>query len=325
MSFKEVIGQDSAISLLKAAYRQNRISHAYVFVGLDGTGKKKTALNFAKLLVCELPEKEEPCDRCSSCLKVNALNHPDIQWVSPEGQFIKIDTIREACRRLNLVGFESNRKVLIILGAQSLNEESSNALLKTLEEPTAHTVILLITDTLKSILPTIASRCQRIIFSPLKEELIQSVLSHQWGTPPEETVYLARISGGSLGKALLYHKEGLFTRKNRMISDILDKDYPLENFVEMSLRDRSERSAQIHEVLCVLSSWFRDLLLAKILKEPKNLINIDRKDDIMRCSGTFSFAEIEQRIQAIAETMKDVERNINMRISLTHLRVELWK
>lgn len=177
MSFKEVIGQENAVSLLKVAYRHNRIAHAYLFVGAEGIGKKKAALNFAKLLVCEDPKGEEPCDRCPSCLKGDAFNHPDIQMVSPEGQFIKIDAIREARRRLSLVGFESARKCLLIYDAQYLNDESSNALLKTLEEPTPNTVILLVADSIRSILPTIASRCQRIIFSPLSEKVIESILS----------------------------------------------------------------------------------------------------------------------------------------------------
>ncbi len=325
MAFKEVIGQSSAISLLKAAFRQNRLSHAYVFAGQDGVGKKKTALNFAKLLICDSVKEEEPCDRCASCLKVDAGNHPDIQLVCPEGRFIKIDAIREACRRLSLVGFESKKKVLIIQDAQSLNDESSNALLKTLEEPTSGSVIILITDTLKSVLPTIASRCQRVMFSPLKEELVQSLLRNKWGAAADEAFYLARFCAGSLGEAVKHHEQELFSRKNRIIGDLLDKDYTLKDFFQTPHKDRAEIEGRVNEALAVLSSWFRDLLLAKISKGPGNFINIDRKDDILRCSQGFSFAEIEQRIQIIAETKSDLEHNVNMRISLTRLRCELWK
>ena len=127
MSFKEVIGQQSAVAFLKSAYKQGRIAHAYVFAGPSGVGKTNAAINFAKLLLCQGPKQEEPCDGCASCLKAAAGNHPDIQWVLPDGQFIKIDAVREACRRLSLKGFESSRKVLIVSGAQHLNDESSNA------------------------------------------------------------------------------------------------------------------------------------------------------------------------------------------------------
>ena len=106
MSFKDVVGQESAIVFLKAAFRSGRIAHAYVFVGPEGIGKRKAALNFAKLLLCENPLGQEPCESCVPCLKAGGSNHPDIQEVLTEGQFIKIDTIRESCRSLSLRGFE---------------------------------------------------------------------------------------------------------------------------------------------------------------------------------------------------------------------------
>jgi DNA polymerase-3 subunit delta' len=325
VSFKEIIGQESAVFFLKAAHRHNRMAHAYMFVGPDGIGKKKTALNFAKLFLCEHPEAEEPCERCSSCRKAEASAHPDIQEVACEGQFIKIDAIREACRRLNLRGFESLKKVLIISEAQHLNDESSNALLKTLEEPTPHTVIILIVDTVKSILPTIASRCQKIAFSLLSEKTIRSILREDFGAGEEAATYLARMAQGSLGNALKYQQEGLFDRKNDLIWEVLDRRFSLSRFMSEAALDRSERQEKISEVLVVLSSWFEDLYKAKIVSDSEDFINSDRRKDIVRQAGLLSFSEIEERLQAIADALNDLERHINMRILLSKLRVELWK
>ena len=325
MSFKEIIGQESAILFLKTAYRQNRLAHAYLFVGTDGIGKKKVALNFAKLLLCEHSEKEEPCESCPSCRKVEASAHPDIQEVVPEGQFIKIDAIREACRRLNLRGFESFKKVLIIREAQHLNEESSNALLKTLEEPTPHTVIILLADTVKSILPTIASRCQKIAFSLLNEQTIRLILHKDFGADDAAAAYFARLAQGSLGNALKYQEEDLFTRKNALIGEVLDRQFPLNRFLNDAAAVRSERQEKISEVLTILSSWFRDLYMAKVVSDPENFINADRQADIMRQAELLSLSEIEERIQAIADALNDLGHNINMRILLSKLRVELWK
>ncbi|MEK7850080.1 MAG: DNA polymerase III subunit delta' [Candidatus Omnitrophota bacterium] len=323
MSFKDVIGQESATAFLKAAFSSGRIAHAYVFVGPEGIGKRKTALNFAKLLLCESPLAHEPCESCVSCLKAGGSNHPDIQEVLTEGQFIKIDAIREACRRLSLRGFESSFKILIITQAGALNDESSNALLKTLEEPTANTVIILIADTLRSVLPTIASRCQRVVFSSLKQEVIESILMKQWGASPEAATYLSLMSDGSLGSALKFHEDGLFSRKNDLIKNALDRNCGLDGLLDLSSKERQDRQENIQEALFVLSSWFRDLLLAKT--GSRSLINVDKKDDIMRDARSFSFAGLEERLDSIADAARDLKRNANARIALTKLRVELWK
>ncbi|HQP91953.1 MAG TPA: DNA polymerase III subunit delta', partial [Candidatus Omnitrophota bacterium] len=184
MSFKEIIGQDGAVTFLKKAYSSQRLAHAYIFVGPDGVGKRTTALKFAQLLVCEdRDKKDEPCQKCPACVKAANLSHPDIQWVNAEGQFVKIDAVRQASRRLSLKGFESQYKVLIVPEAQCLNDESSNALLKTLEEPSTDTVIILIAPTLKKLLPTITSRCQRVVFSALDNETLGKILQEKFAVP----------------------------------------------------------------------------------------------------------------------------------------------
>lgn len=326
MSFIEVIGQESAVALLKQAYHLKRIAHAYVFLGPEGVGKTKTASLFASLLVCEnVRAEDEPCGVCPSCLKAKSSNHADIQWVWPDGQFVKIDAIREACRRLSMKGFEASGKVLIVPQADSLNDESSNALLKTLEEPSKDTVIILIATSLKRVLGTIASRCQRVIFHPLDPRVLEKLLSEAHGIARAEAAYLARIGQGSLGGALRYHEDGLFSRKNKMIENVLDPRKRLDDVIDLSKHERAEKTERIEEMLLVLSTWFRDMLVAKISGSQGEFINIDRKEDIVRAAQAYVFSDIEARVNAIAETRRSVERNANVRISLTKLRVDLWK
>lgn len=326
MSFKDVIGQEGASALLKTAFRNKRLAHAYIFVGPDGVGKRKTALNFAKLLVCENSSEQEPCDLCASCRKTEAFQHPDVQWVEPEGQFVKIDSVREACRRLSLRGFESSKKVLVIAEAPSLNDESANALLKTLEEPSFGTVLILLTDTLRSVLPTIASRCQKIVFCALREETLETILEHKFGIPRSEAVFLSRFSEGSLGVALRHHDRELFSRKNRIIQAALNREVPLEKLLESSQsEDKAEKDIKMGEVLSVLSSWFRDLMFAKISVSSNSFINGDKKNDLLAASLNFSLEEIDSRLSALAEAAMEKDRNINRKISLAKLRAELWK
>lgn len=325
MSFKEILGQEHAIRFLTGAVGENRLAHAYLFVGPSGVGKAETALCFAKLLVCEKPQQLEPCGQCPSCVKAGKMNHPDIQWLVPEGQFIKIDAIREACRRLSLKGFESLRKILVIAEAGALHEESSNALLKTLEEPTPQTVMILIATTLKGILPTIASRCQKVFFSALSEGQLEKLLKEKYHQKGEALTYFVRLAQGSPGVAERFVEERLFERKNRMIDAALNSRLALSQFLSTTTLGESEPDQDTGELLLVLSSWFRDLLLAKFSSDPRFLINADRTAEIRSMAGDFSVPELEERIAAIADVASALEHNANRRIALGYLRGVLWK
>jgi DNA polymerase-3 subunit delta' len=197
--------------------------------------------------------------------------------------------------------------------------------LKTLEEPTPHTVIILLVDTVKSILPTIASRCQKIAFSLLNEQTIRLILLKSFGADDAAAAYFARLAQGSLGCALKYQEEDLFSRKNALIGEVLDRQFPLNRLLNEAAKEKSERQEKVSEILTILSSWFRDLYIAKVVSDPANFINTDRRQDILRQAELLSLSEIEERIQAIADALSDLERNINMRILLSKLRMELWK
>ncbi len=324
MSFKEVLRQDVAIALLKAAYQKNRLAHAYLCVGPDGIGKKETVLNFIKLLFCEEKKDGCACGVCSNCLKVGSYNHADIHWLEPDGQFIKVDDVREACRRLSLRGFESFKKVLVICQAQCLNEESSNALLKTLEEPNPNTVIFLLTDSIKSVLPTIASRCQRIIFSLLPEIVLIKFLIEHFHLKPQDALYCARIAQGSPGEALKCYRSGLLSRKNEIIKNVLSRGRALDKCIDFRSASTVDKQDAIDELLRVLSSWFRDILLAKASVSADYFINVDASDEILSSSRSFSMDDIIKRLSSIAEAFAQKSQNINERVSLAKLRVDLW-
>lgn len=319
MSFQEITGQEKAVLLLKSSFRQNRIAHAYLFCGPSGIGKSGVALNFAKLLFCEsVSENTEPCDTCPSCRKAASGSHPDIQMLSPDGAFTRIDAVREACRRLALKGFESSRKVLIVSDAGSLNDESSNALLKTLEEPTRDTVMILLAESLKSVLPTIASRCQRVVFSPLTENILQAMLVEHHKIPEPEARYLARLSEGCLEKALRFHKEEIFKKRDVFLDELMNP--------EGVLRDSGKgREDSLQMSLHLLASWLRDLRVAQVNTDEKNFVNADRKDDIINASRSIKPEEIDETLRSVAETASDLRHNVNRRVALARLKTELWK
>lgn len=326
MSFKEILGQEKAVALLKGAFLRGRASHAYIFVGPAGVGKSKAAINFAKLLVCLSPRQAEPCDACPSCRKVDAASHPDIQVLAPDGQFIRIDAVREACRRLALKGFESSTKVLIISDGAALNDESSNALLKTLEEPSPGTAIIILATSLKTMVPTIVSRCQRIVFSSLQESVIFEVLRRDHGVGEDEAFYLSRISEGCMEAALRFRQEKVFMQRNRLVAAWLKGETGLFAAEGRSGASQKKESRQETEMgLYLLAGWLRDILVAKISAEKKYFINADKIDDIIHLSQKLNPEVLEGALKLVAQTTADLKANVNTRLALARLNSELQK
>lgn len=325
MPFKDVLGQDEPIGFLKTALRRSRVAHAYLFVGPQGVGKARAAQAFAELLLCPEAQAEEACGVCASCLKVCSGQHPDVQRVFPEDGVIKIDAVREACRSLSLRGFESPKKVLIVDGAQYLNGPSANALLKTLEEPVGHAVILLIADSLKSVLPTIVSRCQRVMFRALTVKAIVSVLTAEHGVGLTEALYLAQMAQGSLGRALSYRQENLVARRDVLLSEMVHAKGDLRHVAQGEGKDRREKQEHAVQTLDILASWYRDVLVSKFLSDADFLINTDRREDVLGAGAKESVAMLERKIVAVAQATADIEQNANINLSLAKLKAELWK
>jgi len=163
MSFNDIFGHDKQIALLKGFIEQNRLPHALLFYGMEGIGKKTTALVFAKALNC-LRENQDACDDCSSCRKVDHKNHLDVVLLEAEGQFIKIQAVRDLQQQMKFKPWEGKKRVCIIDDAEKMNDIAANALLKTLEEPSASNIMILISARPHQLPATVVSRCQQLKF-----------------------------------------------------------------------------------------------------------------------------------------------------------------
>jgi DNA polymerase-3 subunit delta' len=194
VAFDAILGQGHALSLLQKALVSARLGHAYLFYGPSGVGKKLTALQFAKVLVCQ-GATAEACDRCASCYKMTTGNHPDVVVINPEGTSIRIEHIRALQRQLSYRPYESQRTVVIIDGCESLTPPAANALLKTLEEPSASALLLLLTSKKDALPLTIISRCQQIPFRPLPPPHIRAILIQQ-GVDEPTAALVATLAEG---------------------------------------------------------------------------------------------------------------------------------
>lgn len=194
--FSDIIGQDMAVSLLTLALEQGA-SHAYLFSGPPGVGKTDAALAFAAGLACP----DGGCGSCATCRRVQEGLHPDIEIISPEGNFIRKEEITEINLHAVYRPYEARAKVYIFLEADSFNIEAANAFLKTLEEPPGHVHFILVTDRPERLLPTIASRCQLVAFSTVAAPAVAADLSGRFGLRRPEAELIARVSGGNLSYA----------------------------------------------------------------------------------------------------------------------------
>ena len=167
MSFSDIKGQETAVRCLKGAIKNGRVAHAYIFAGPRNSGRLLLAKNFAKALNCSDAENL-PCDVCNSCMKTDKDIHPDVKSVAASGRGgdIVIDEIRKIESEIILKPYEGRYKVFIIKDAHLMNAAAANSFLKTLEEPPANSVLILITERPSDLAPTIASRCQIIRFKP---------------------------------------------------------------------------------------------------------------------------------------------------------------
>ena len=163
MIFEDIIGNEKNKKILSDILKSNKIANSYMFVGQESIGKFLFAKEFAKAILCE--NEEKPCNNCKSCIEFNTNNNPDFNIIESDGKNIKIDQIRELTKKVYEKPIISNKKVYIINDSNLMTKEAQNSLLKTLEEPPEYVTIILVTSNESMFLPTIKSRCTKILFN----------------------------------------------------------------------------------------------------------------------------------------------------------------
>ena len=318
MSFESLKGQDSAVSQLKAALRNDRISHAYIFSGPDGIGKRLAAINFAKALNCASPVSGSPCDQCPSCKKIASSNHPDIYTLKPkdDSMSIKIEDVRALINNIYMKPFEALKKVCIIEGAEYMKHEAANALLKTLEEPPADSVIILLTENTKSLFHTIVSRCQVVKFFPLKLKEAEEILTKEYSLSQADAHTLSHLSGGRLGEALKFKEEDIFTKRSLLISKIVSGSRADFDFDDIPKED-------VRIYLDMILAWYGDILNTKSGAPDYMLVNIDKKDIISNEAARLSFDYVEDIINSVISTTISIDQNANQKLSLSVLGMKI--
>ena len=318
MAFKDVLGHSKPIALLQRAIRNEKVVNSYLFLGNEGIGKKHVALQFAKALNCLGGEIEEgeACDHCSSCKKIDHALHPDVALIEPEGQNIRVDQVRQLQKELVYKPYEGKYRVCILTAADRMAPHIPNTLLKTLEEPPLHTVIILLANNSRFILPTILSRCHPVRFHPLPMPLVSKWLIEDKGFNKAEAHLLASLSEGSPGKALEIQEEIFQVPREGLLKDWVGlKSLSFErigNWVESlpSQRDHLLLTLEVAKTL------LRDLVMVKALKNESNLIHSDLLQIMESLATRWSLSSLLKRMEILHQATLAIKANANTSLAL---------
>ena len=230
--FESILGNEKSKQILQKSMQNNTISHSYMFIGIEGIGKKIIAKEFAKIILClKRNEKNAKINNidskhctCKSCVEFKTNNNPDFSIIEPDGNSIKIEQIRELQKRIQEKPIISNSKVYIINNADMMTKEAQNCLLKTLEEPPEYAIIILIGSNENLFLTTIKSRCMILHFEQISNTNIKKYLQTELGISNLDDEMLD-IFQGSIGKAIeLKDKKEEYQKIITLIDNLEKKD-----------------------------------------------------------------------------------------------------
>ena len=316
--FGDIIGHEQIITHLRSAIALDMVSHAYILNGPEYSGKMMLAEAFAMALQCE-GEGERPCLECRSCRQAMDHNQPDIIYVSHEKpNTIGVDDIRTQINNdIVIKPYSSRYKVYIVDEAEKMNQQAQNALLKTIEEPPAYAVILLLTTNADSFLQTILSRCITLNLKAVKEDVIRDYLMKHYQIPDYQADVCAAFSQGNVGKAVQLASSEDFGELKASVLQLVKRldDIDLYEFGG-AIKQIGEYKLQINDYFDLITIWFRDVLYMKATNEVNGLIFKDEVYDIKRQAAKRSYQGIEIILKALDTAKLRLHANVNFDLTL---------
>ena len=315
---EKVLGHEEVIKHLQNAAAMDKVSHSYIFAGEKGSGKKLLAKLFAMTLQCEKHGKE-PCLQCSSCKKAMNRNQPDIIYVTHEKpNSIGIEDIREQLiADVDIKPYTGPYKIYIVDEAEKMTVQAQNALLKTIEEPPAYAVIILLVNNAAALLPTIASRCVTLNFKPVRDEVIKKYLMEELHVPDYQAEVSVAFAQGNVGKAKQIATAEDFTEMMDAAFRILKKGRDMEGYEMVdAIKLLSEQKHTVYEYLDLFLVWFRDVLMFKATRQMDGLVFKQEYNDIKRRADVSSYEGLETIIKAIETAKQRLQANVNFDLTM---------
>nr|MDK2850792.1 polymerase subunit delta [Candidatus Cloacimonadota bacterium] len=355
--FRKIKGQQQVIDLLQKAIKQERIASAYLFHGGDGVGKFMTALYFGMAVNCLSSSQYRPCGVCSSCHKFLSFEHPDFNYLfptvnlklSPEGEIkdnealkqyeayiknkietpwqdfffsgsteIRKESISLLIKRLELSIHEGHYRVVIIENADMMNIQTANSFLKTLEEPPPNTLIILITERLPKVLPTIISRCQPVYFKPLSQSVIEEIIYDQFQVDSVLAKSAARIAGGNLKTAIrIIQNSGTSTRDKAF--SLLQMAHEEQDIEYLNLvNSQKEASDAVRDLISYIGIIANDLAIIDFTED--EITNLDKIEFLKELSHD----DIANRIPDFLLLLDDFTRKLEGNVNPSLIQINLY-
>ncbi len=309
---------DSAWRQINKVRVQGRLPHALLVIGPDGVGKQVFATQLAYSLLCEAPLADgQPCGRCAACAWLRAGTHPDLLQLTPEeaGKAIKVDQIRSLCTELGMTSHAGGHKVAIIQPADAMNSNAANSLLKTLEEPTRNTVLILLTALPGKLPATIRSRCQQLRLVPPQLSIAQRWLESR-GVPVDIATRCLQMTGGAPLKALELAGSDLLELREQRLEELWEVFCGQLDPVPLAAQWMGKQESQtLHWWL----HWLRDLVSWQIGGRQPAEASVVHK--LQKISESVDSRQICRLADAVTRALNSIGSGLNRQLILEDLLI----
>lgn len=316
--FKDMIGHKREIAHLEKAIAAKKVSHAYIFSGEKGTGKKTLADAFAITLQCT-GEGERPCRKCHSCRQAIGGNHPDIIYVSHDKpNSIGVEDIREQLTGdIQIRPYNGNYKIYIIPDAEKMTVQAQNAILKTIEEPPEYAVIILLTANEQVFLDTIRSRCVVLNLKPVPDDLVKNYLMEQVQIPDYQADICVAFAQGNIGKAVRLASSEDFSMIKSSAMQLIRNAGKMEisEIIEF-VKGIQDYKISVQDYLDILALWYRDMVYYKATKDIDGIIFKDDMRTIRETVKVCSYEGVEEVMKAIESAKTRLKANVNFDLTM---------
>lgn len=316
--FKDIVGQERLKEHMINAIQADKISHAYMIQGELGAGKEFIAKVFAKTIQCERGGTE-PCEECRSCKQMDSGNHPDVIWVTHEKpNSIGVEDIRGQINNdIGIKPYYGPKKIYIVKDAEKMTMQAQNALLKTLEEPPAYAVILLLTTNAEAMLPTILSRCVILHMRAAEDKKIEEYLMKELHVPDYKAAVCAAFARGNVGKAKSLAENEDFEHIKEEAVSLLKYIHDMEiSEIVSAIKRINDYKLDVNSYLDIIAVWFRDILLFKATKDVNSLIFKEEIQYIKKTADRSSYEGIENIIEALDKAQTRLSANVNFELTM---------
>ena len=314
-----------AFRTLLSSARTGSFSQAYIFEGMKGIGKYTAARIFANAVHCTGDTR--PCGLCPDCMKHAANTHTDLIVIGDSGETIKVEDIRNMNEELYIKPALSEKKICIIKNADNMNQDAQNALLKSFEEPPSYAVIILLSENVKNLLPTIRSRGNKVVFEPFSEEEITEYIKRQYPLKTDMIPFVVLYSGGVIGKALALCEDEdffevrrkMFDAVSRMTGDRLSVFAVADVFGYKSPKSGFQNCDLYFDLF---TSFMRDIMA---IKTGGRIINGDMSEILSTFSSKVTLTAVINIIERTANIRSQLNVSMKYDLWIVNLLINCWE